>query len=998
MDSKRWEQVDSLLQSALSRPPGDREAFLRQACSGDEALEREIRSLLASHQEAGSFLESPAIQVAARAMALEHNEEAPETSGVLTGQAISHYVVLEKLGDGGMGVVWKARDTRLDRFVALKFLPGAHMTDPERNRRFIREARAASALNHPNIITIYDIDQGVCQGRAADFIAMEFVPGKALDQLIPRNGLPLNEALPYAIQVADALAAAHAAGILHRDLKPANLMVTESGCVKVLDFGLAKLTGQAGAGGDARSQTIPEALKTGEGTVVGTASYMSPEQAEGKRVDARTDIFSFGAVLYEMITGRRAFDGESTASVLSAILRDAPKPAAEIVPGLSRQLDGIVRRCLEKDPNRRYQHAGDLKLDLQQVQEQLAGGGSAVREEMPGRRSSPRRWWLAAAVACAAVSFVVGWRLLGPQTQPPPWRLTRLTSGPGLSGFPALSPDGKLVAYSSDRGLDGGRDLYIKQVAGGPPIRLTFDGAGNTTPDFSPDGSKIVFRSNRDGGGIYEIPAFGGQVRLLVRDGLNPEFSPDGTQVAYWVGSETVAAAVPGSGSVWVVPEAGGQPRRVGMNLTTARYPIWSPDGKHLLFKGYTSAKALDRSAIDWWLASANGGDAVRTGAHEALAGAGLPARTFARTPVPDVPIPGCWSAAGNRVIFSIASGDTQNLWEIGLSPRTGRVSGPPRRLTAGAANEVHPSCASGGALAFTNLETRRDIWFLPFDLDRGASQGALERITQGPAWRENPSFSNDGRYLAFVSDQSGPFTIWSRDLATGKESVVAGSSFTQRFPLSNASGSRVAFSVYEKDKRVVYVSPRGGEPEKLCEGCLRATDWSADEKTLLVQGGNPFQINALHVSSHEQVPLLKHPSYHLLYGRYSPDDRWVSFTARVQANRGRIAVAPLDGPRPIPESAWIKIAEAGLDDWADWSPDGKTLYYTSGRDGYSCLWGQQIDAVSRRPVGEPFAVQHFHGRLSFGHGGWSMAGGRIGLALVEVTGNIWIMSRSGAR
>ena len=988
MDSKLWKQVDRLLQAALERPPAERSEFLRRACAGDEALESEVRSLLASQQEAGSFLETPAMQAATQT--LEGGVCSPIS------QTISHYHILDKLGSGGMGVVWKARDTRLDRFVALKFLPAAKMSDPERKRRFVQEAKAASALNHPNIITIYDIDQA----DGADFIAMEFVPGKALEQVIPRKGLRLNEALQYAIQVADALAAAHAAGIVHRDLKPGNIMVSESGCAKVLDFGLAKLIERRGVSALARTETLAEAPQTEEGMVVGTVSYMSPEQAEGKKVDARSDIFSFGAMLYEMVTGRRAFTGDSTLSILSAILRDEPKPVAEIILGFPRELDRIVTRCLQKDPNRRYQHAGDLKIDLQHVAEELAAGGSGVREEMRRPRMG-RWWWLAATAACGAVSFGVAWRLREPPAEPPPWNLTRLTSDAGLSGSSALSPDGKLVAYSSDRSLDGERDLYIKQIAGGQPIRLTSDGAGNTTPDFSPDGSKIVFRSNRNGGGIYEIPAFGGEVRLLARDGLNPKFSPDGSQVAYWVGAENVASVVPGSGAVWVAPAAGGQPQRVGSNFTAARFPIWHPDGKHLLFIGYTSAKAYENSGLDWWLVPTNGGDAVRTGMFGALAQARLQALdepSMVASVIPNVPRPGSWSAADSAVTFSIWNGDTQNLWEIGISSRTGRVTGAPRRLTTGAGNEVDPCRASGGALTFTSVDTRRDVWSLPIDLNSGTPKGPLERITQGPARREHASLSHNGRYVAFASNQSGPLNIWRRDLTTGKDSRVAASSYVQRFPVSNAAGDKIAYAVYEKDKRVVYVASPGGAPDKLCEGCLRATDWSRDEKTLLVFAGNPYQINALDPASHQQTALLKHPVYHLLYGRFSPDNRWVSFTVRTEPNRAHIAIAPLDGPKPVPESAWVTIADGGSEDWANWSPDGKTLYFTSGKDGHDCLWGQRIEATAHHPVGEPFAVQHLHGRVSYRQGGWSAAGGRIGLVLSESTGNIWLISRSNAR
>jgi serine/threonine protein kinase len=297
----------------------------------------------------------------------------------MKGRTLLHYEILDKLGEGGMGTVWQARDTRLNRIVAIKTLPADKLADDQRKRRFVQEARSASALNHPNIVTIYDINSD----NGADFIVMELVRGKTLSELISRRGPRLNDLLSYAIQTADALSKAHAAGIVHRDLKPGNIMVTEEGRVKVLDFGLAKLTEPAPPAQDEETRTIKPA--TEDGAIVGTISYMSPEQAEGKPVDARSDIFSFGAVLYEMATGARAFQGSSKLSTLSAILRTNPKPPSDLAPGIPRDLDKIIARCLRKDPARRYQTMTDLKLALEDLREESESGttGQAVVAAKP---------------------------------------------------------------------------------------------------------------------------------------------------------------------------------------------------------------------------------------------------------------------------------------------------------------------------------------------------------------------------------------------------------------------------------------------------------------------------------------------------------------------------------------------------------------------------------------------------------------------------------------
>jgi Tol biopolymer transport system component/predicted Ser/Thr protein kinase len=913
-------------------------------------------------------------------------------AGALTGRVIAHYQMLEKLGEGGMGVVYKARDTHLDRFVAIKVLPPGKTLDPDSKRRFVQEARAASALNHPGIVTVYDISSEGGQ----DFIVMEFLSGKPLDRLIPRGGLPIGDALKYALQIADALTTAHAGGIIHRDLKPANIMVDDHGRVKVLDFGLAKLAGSPESDG-ASTRTAP--LLTAEGRIVGTAAYMSPEQAEGKPVDARSDVFSFGAVLYEMVTGGPAFRGDTSISTLAAVIKQDPQPFGPDVP---RDLARIILRCLRKDPDRRYQHMVDLKVALADLKEESESGGLAA---VPSPRLR-RRWLPVAALAAAAVALMAAilWWTQAPDHPAQSAERIRVTFDSGLTTDPALSPDGKLVVYASDRAGHGNLDIWIQNLASGEKRQLTDDPADERAPSFSPDGSRVVFRSEKQGGGIFTVSALGGgEPRLLATGGWAPRYSPDGSLIAYHTGGPWLVGGL--GAELRVAAASGGPAKRIATGLDDAWNPLWTGDGEHLVFVGF------EKDDWDWWVVPIAGGPSVSTGAAAALRRAGF------RMQADDVPVwtPDAW--LDDSIVFSGQIGNARNLWQIRISSRTWRVIEPPEPVTSGTSLEAAPTVATiaeqgtpAVRLAFASQVSTLNVYELPVDANRGTVLASEPRRVTSSAYDMQSSLSADGRRLVFVSTRSGSADIWLKDLESGKETALTSTSANEFGPVISPDGSRVGYQLLENDLWDFFLLPIGsdGQPgvaEKVCEDCVRVWDFSSDGRRFLFAGQlnrpspGPMSLVLYDLVSRRSTGLVNPQRGNLAMGRFSPDQRWISFTEITRPGHSRIDIMPFAGGAVSSPDQWIAVTndQSGHDKGV-WSPDGNLLYFASTRDGFLCIWAQRLDPESKRPVGPPLDIYHSHSaRRSLLNAGilpltLNVAPGRLLFQLGEITGNIWMV------
>ena len=897
------------------------------------------------------------------------------SAGMEPGRRLGHYEIQSKLGAGGMGTVYQALDTRLNRTVALKVLSPDRWEGTAGRGRLMREAQAASALNHPNIVTVYEIghDAGV------DFIAMERVEGRTLGELAVHR-LTLREALPIAIQIADAMAAAHAAGIVHRDLKPGNIVVTERGLAKILDFGIAKVR----AAGDAESNATQTLTLSGQ--IVGTVAYMSPEQAAGQDVDWRSDIFSFGCVLYEMITGRRAFQGDSDMATLAAVLAKEPTAARQFAPGLPQGLERIVDTCLCKKRGERWESMGDVKL-------LLAAALADLDVAAPPARA--RRPWPAVALAAGAALVAAGvtWWWLRPADTAAPGRVLRqVTNTGGLSDYPALSRDGNLLAFASDRNEAGNLDIWVQQIGGRDPIRLTTDEADDSEPAISADGARVAFRSERSGGGIYVAPSLGGDAALLAPRGRGPRFSPDGRWIAYWEGRES-ADLLPGTARVFVIESGGGQARQIGADLAAALYPVWSPAGDEVLVLGRAAGSGAG-GGTDWWTVPLQPGPARKTGAFAVLAAQRLLYTAW----LTDI-LPLEWRASG-RVVFAAGPGDAGNLWEIPVAG--GRVQDRATRLTQAPGYQLHASTAAGsarGRMAFSSLEWTPVVWSQALDADRGIAKGELQRITIDELASLAPSLSANGRYLVYLSTQLGSRAVRARDLTSGKTITLVASASLLFNPRISGDGATVAYC--DGGGNIFSVPRGGGEVASLCAGCGTTMAVSAEGKRISYEPGQSEDLTWYDVDRKARVTVAQRPEGSVLTdGRFSPDGKWMAFHARTKTTSAQVFVAPIGGPLPVPRARWIAVTEGASEEMEPaWSPNGELLYFLSDRDGFRCVWARRLNGASKQPAGDAFAVLHFHrARRSLrrmtgttGLIGLSVAPGRMVFSFGELTGNIWL-------
>lgn len=799
---------------------------------------------------------------------------------IAKGVSLGPYEILTPIGSGGMGEVWRARDRRIGRDVAVKVLPGSFGGDgDELVRRFEQEARAAGALNHPGLVTIFDV--GTNEG--SPYIVMELLDGETVRDAIDRAApapLPLRKTIDYAIQVAEALAVAHEKGIIHRDLKPENLFITTDRRVKILDFGLAKLAEAKGSEGKQRTGRH----LTSAGIVVGTPGYMSPEQVRALPLDHRTDIFSLGSCVYEMLSGRPAFERDSAIETMHAVMSTEPAPLPALVPDLPAGIDAIVRHCTEKDPRERFQSARDLAFQLRMLPLMQSSLTDSRRVQPEVRRKLPWRAGLAALLAAtlvAAGSYAVLRFRGGAADASPPRTFQQLTFGQGVELFPTLAPDGKTFAYVSPQ--SGNQDIYVQRVDGRTAINVTSDSPDDDSqPAFSPDGSYLAFRSEREGGGIFVMGVTGESVRRLTDFGHNPSWSPDGTRIVVatqpmalqphvrsalselWLVDTRSGARKPlvqaqtggpdfgrdsdalqpswspngkriafwglsglsGQRDLWTIDPDAPQPKKTVVRVTsdpsTHWNPVWSPDGRYLYY-------GSDRDGtLNLWRIPMDEESGTPTSAPEPVA---LPAAVSANF---------AFSRQGELAYVSITR--SYRLIAMPFDPRSGTIAGPPRPLFGGTEEILtfQPS-PDGKWMAYTTGgAAREDLFIAAIDGTR------LRQLTNDEAKDRSPAWSPDGKTLYFYSNRGGAYHVWSiRADGSGLTRLVDDGALAKigarhaYVPQVSPDGRALVVKTERAGALLQLDRPAGGRLEAIPLN-LAAPRWSPDGLQIVGHDGTP--------------------------------------------------------------------------------------------------------------------------------------------------------------
>src|SRR2546425_3640876 len=807
MTPQRFQQISQIYQATLEREPEQRSAFLQQSCGGDPNLRQEVESLLASEKSAEAFFSSKGMKEKAKRLGGKPSQS-------LVGRTLDNYQVLSLLGVGGMGEVYRARDTKLGREVAIKVLPAGFAPGSDR-LRLEREARAVSALNHPNILTIYEI-------KEVDehlFIATEFVDGENLRERIRNGRMKLAEVLDVAIQVASALSAAHAAGIVHRDIKPENIMLRRDALVKVLDFGLAKLTDPQSTTTGPEEVTLQH-FSTEPGVVLGTSVYMSPEQARGLPLDARTDIWSLGVVLYEMVGGHVPFSGGTKSDVIVSILEREPPPLEEAAHESANELKWILHKALRKEKEERYQSARELLGDLKDVRHELDTEttlGRSIKPELLGRAKRSRRgslFALSLAVITIAGIALASYKFIG-RKQPPAAKVVPFTTFPGRELQPTFSPDGNQIAFAWNGEKRDNFDIYVKIVnTGTPPLRLTSNPADDLFPAWSPDGRQIAFvRQSGSEISIFLVPALGGPERKLYSGtsaflslyeyGNALSWSPDGKYLAF-SGQRSLREP----NSIFLLSSESLETRQITKppaGFLGDSTPAFSPDGKVLAFVRGASSRD-----VEIYVVPAAGGEPKR------LTFDNRSGRSLA------------WTADGREILFSMWASATFRLWRVSAA------GGAPEQLAVGEGGSTLAISRQGDHLAYSQESRDTDIWRVGTS---GSTSMRPTRLISSTRLDYGPQYSPDSKRIAFTSGRSGSNEIWLCD-ADGLNPVqltsFAGPDVGS--PRWSPDGRQVAFdSVATGNRDIFVVSVEGGKPRRLTEDSSDEVrpSWSRDGRSI---------------------------------------------------------------------------------------------------------------------------------------------------------------------